>query len=365
MAAGGWLVCANSKSSSFFQKLHQTVLKGPFTFHCEMPNQHANKPQSACSDKRAMKRKQGDGVCLADRVNSAADSEQSGCDGGQVEAGGVLAITMCSMDGTFQVTVKRDALVDDLADAIAEARGIANARRAVAVFVAGFEEPLAGGQSVVGSMANTGATELFMLVRECNDREVLEEIYNANDGASWDEGDSWMSEAPISEWQGVTADADGNVAELELSHNCKISVLPESVGRLLRLQKLDLRYCSELGKLPETLGELACLRHLELEGCIALEVTDSVGESIGRLANLQILNLACTTITSLPKSLGGLITLKELVLFDCCSLQSLPESLGRLVNLQNLIVDGCCKLEDTARINATMRTDVPGCTMSC
>ena len=331
-----------------------------------MPNQQANKPQSACSDKRATKRKQGDGVCLADRVNSAADSEKSDCDGGQVEAGGLLAvITMCSMDGTFQVTVKRDALVDDLADAIAEARGIANARRAVAVFVAGFEEPLAGGQSVVGSMANTGATELFMLVRVCNDREVLEEIYNANDGASWDEGDSWMSEAPISEWQGVTADADGNVAELELSHNCKISVLPESVGRLLRLQKLDLRYCSELGQLPETLGELACLRHLELEGCIAMEVTDSVGESIGRLANLQILNLACTTITSLPKSLGGLITLKELVLFDCCSLQRLPESLGRLVNLQNLIVDGCCKLEDTARINATMRTGVPGCTMSC
>ena len=40
-----------------------------------------------------------------------------------------------------------------------------------------------------------------------------------NDGANWDEDQKacWMTDAPLSEWHGVTADEDDNVTELELS----------------------------------------------------------------------------------------------------------------------------------------------------
>ncbi len=89
-------------------------------------------------------------------------------------------------DGTFEVTVKRDALVDDLVDAIAESRGVANARRLVAVHVAGEAEPLAGTQSVAGRMAEAGVSELFMLLGTCDDRQVLEDSYNRGGGANWD-----------------------------------------------------------------------------------------------------------------------------------------------------------------------------------
>ena len=89
-------------------------------------------------------------------------------------------------DGTFEVTVKRDALVDDLVDAMAGSRGIANARRLVAVHVAGEAEPLAGTQSVAGRMAEAGVSELFMLLGTCDDRQVLEDSYNRGGGANWD-----------------------------------------------------------------------------------------------------------------------------------------------------------------------------------
>jgi hypothetical protein len=125
------------------------------------------------------------------------------------------------MGGTFEVTVKRDALVVDLVDAIAESRGIANARRLVAVHVAGEAEPLAGTQSVAGRMAEAGASELFMLLGACDDRQVLEEIYNRGGGANWDRCDcaGWMTDAPLSEWEGVKADTDGNVTALVLDAN--------------------------------------------------------------------------------------------------------------------------------------------------
>jgi hypothetical protein len=67
-------------------------------------------------------------------------------------------------------------------------------------------------------MAEAGASELFMLLRVCDDRRVLEEIYNRGGGANWDREccAGWMTDAPLSEWRGVTADADGNATALEL-----------------------------------------------------------------------------------------------------------------------------------------------------
>jgi hypothetical protein len=67
-------------------------------------------------------------------------------------------------------------------------------------------------------MADAGVSELFMLLRACDDRRVLEEIYNRGGGATWDRYscDRGIKDAPLSEWGGVTADADGNATALEL-----------------------------------------------------------------------------------------------------------------------------------------------------
>jgi hypothetical protein len=73
--------------------------------------------------------------------------------------GGTLVVTICSIAyGTFEVMLKRDALVDDLVVAIGDSRCVANSRQTVAVFAAGDEEPLAGTQPVAARMAEAGVT---------------------------------------------------------------------------------------------------------------------------------------------------------------------------------------------------------------
>ena len=54
-----------------------------------------------------------------------------------------------------------------------------------------------------------------------NHRSVLEDIFNMNDGANWreDQKAGWMTDAPLREWRGVTADEDDNVTALNLQHN--------------------------------------------------------------------------------------------------------------------------------------------------
>jgi hypothetical protein len=132
--------------------------------------------------RRAKTRKQGDGtiggLLADDDVDELAEIEQTvkaeeesegTREGAAPESDGdVLVVKICSMgaDGTFEVTVKADALVDDLSDAIGELCGIDNARCVVAMFIADHEEPLAGTQSVARRMADTGASELFMMQRE-------------------------------------------------------------------------------------------------------------------------------------------------------------------------------------------------------
>ena len=46
-----------------------------------------------------------------------------------------------------------------------------------------------------------------------------------NDGANWREYEKggWMTDAPLNEWDGVTADEDDNVTELNLEYNSSLT----------------------------------------------------------------------------------------------------------------------------------------------
>ena len=50
-----------------------------------------------------------------------------------------------------------------------------------------------------------------------SDRDVLVEFYKATDGPNWIDNTNWLSDAPIGEWYGVTADENGRVIELVLA----------------------------------------------------------------------------------------------------------------------------------------------------
>ena len=51
------------------------------------------------------------------------------------------------------------------------------------------------------------------------EREALVALYNATGGPNWEGNNNWLSDVPISEWEGVTTDDNGRVTQLNLRWN--------------------------------------------------------------------------------------------------------------------------------------------------
>jgi Leucine-rich repeat (LRR) protein/GTPase SAR1 family protein len=126
--------------------------------------------------------------------------------------------------------------------------------------------------------------------------------------------------------------------ELDLS-SMKLTELPESIGQLKQLRKLDLgrdfskseSENNQLTALPDALGQLMQLTELNLSS----NQLTTLPEPLGQLTQLQTLNLSDNQLTALPDSLGQLTQLTELHLSNN-QLTALPDSLGQLTHLQSL-----------------------------
>jgi len=111
--------------------------------------------------------------------------------------------------------------------------------------------------------------------------------------------------------------------------NAGITSLPPSIGRLQNLVKLDLSYTKNLFQLPEEIGDLINLNELKL----GFSKITSLPSSIGQLKNLKYLNLAWTrNLSELPDEIGDLASLSILRLWGS-GIMSLPDSIGRLPGL--------------------------------
>jgi Leucine-rich repeat (LRR) protein len=108
------------------------------------------------------------------------------------------------------------------------------------------------------------------------------------------------------------------VADLDLAQ-CGLRALPEGIGALIGLWKLDLSCNDELSTLPEGLCSLAGLAELDLASC---------------------------GLRALPEGIRALTGLKTLNLSDNERLTALPAGLGRLRNLEELDLGGCPYLDD-------------------
>jgi leucine-rich repeat protein SHOC2 len=124
--------------------------------------------------------------------------------------------------------------------------------------------------------------------------------------------------------------AEKNHSEKLDLQNCRISVLPESIGKLSQLTSLDL-YNNELTSLPESIGNLSRLTSLNLN-CNRL---DSLPASISNLINLKSLVLSCNQFTQLPFQVGDLPKLERLYLRQN-SLTKLPKYLNNLSSLKEI-----------------------------
>ena len=105
------------------------------------------------------------------------------------------------------------------------------------------------------------------------DRETLVVFYNATDGPNWEDNDSWLSDAPLGEWEGVTIDSNGRVTDLDLFENELSGEIPPELGGLVSLTELFLQKNELSGEIPPELGNLANLKVLyiagnQLNGCV-------------------------------------------------------------------------------------------------
>ena len=74
------------------------------------------------------------------------------------------------------------------------------------------------------------------------DRAAVVALYNATDGPKWTNNTNWLSDAPLTEWHGVTADSDGRVTQLLLPDNGLAGPIPAALGSLANLMELDLQW---------------------------------------------------------------------------------------------------------------------------
>ena len=133
-----------------------------------------------------------------------------------------------------------------------------------------------------------------------------------------------------------------NLQKLEISCFDKLSSLPERIGQLDNLHELHISHCEKLSSIPESIGRLNNLQELHISSC---EKLSSIPEQIGQLDNLQKLEISyCDKLSSLPEQIGQLKNLQELHISFCYKLSSLPERIGQLENLEKLHIGYCEKL---------------------
>ena len=121
-----------------------------------------------------------------------------------------------------------------------------------------------------------------------------------------------------------------------------LTVLPDSIGNLKQLIKLDLNGSNFLKKLPKEIGNLTELKQFDLAKCVALT---ELPDSIGKLTQLTFLGLSdCVSLINLPDSIGNLTNLEALSLNGCEALTILPYTIALLTKLVTLMIYGCTTL---------------------
>ena len=206
----------------------------------------------------------------------------------------------------------------------------------------GLVEAVAEGTATITAEAGDASGEAEITTVENPDRSALVALYEATDGPNWVDNTNWLTDAPLSEWYGVTTDPSGRVVELDLSgrrdgvwtsHGLSGTIPPE-LANLRNLESLDLQVNALKGTIPPELGDLSNLRSLAL-GQNSLRGV--IPPELGRLTNLERLNLRYNILSdSIPPELGELTSLKYLELGANELTGPIPPELGGLAILESL-----------------------------
>ena len=111
-------------------------------------------------------------------------------------------------------------------------------------------------QDWLNSIPNRSVTTCVAL--DTDALTALVGLYNSTNGSEWNTKTHWLTQAPLTAWHGVTAEADGRITGLNLSDNNLSGSLPSSLSKLKDLTTLDLSDNGGLsGPLPLSLTRLS------------------------------------------------------------------------------------------------------------
>ena len=129
----------------------------------------------------------------------------------------------------------------------------------------------------------------------------MEAVYHSLGGDNWKDNTLWLADEPVSSWYGVTTDSDGRVVKLDLRFNDLDGEIPPEIGRLTRLQYLDLSASwGRVQGVPAELGNLTQLEHLYLGSGRIANIPERV---LPRLSRLRVIDLRGNRLESVPRDL--------------------------------------------------------------
>ena len=178
-----------------------------------------------------------------------------------------------------------------------------------------------GGTAVSNPTTNTG------LLGDCN---ALLRSRNSLAGTATL---NWDINTGIGSWDGVTlGGTPQRVTGLSLISERLTGVVPQALGDLSELERLELNANSLAGEIPAELGKLDELQALHLDGN---DLTGEIPAELGNLTNLSELYLSNNRLTGrIPKELGNLGQLTLLILEVNRLEGSIPPELGNLSRLE-------------------------------
>ena len=156
--------------------------------------------------------------------------------------------------------------------------------------------------------------------------DALIDLYNATDGPNRDyQWNRLNRSVSVCNWAGVEQCHEGEnyyeVAWLILKDNYLSGSVPESIGNLHGLHRLNLQY-NNITSIPESIGTLTGINVLILDN----NNLTSVPNTIGNLLNLWQLSLWYNQISSLPDTMWDLHNLMRLFI-DNNRLTTLPDTM--------------------------------------
>ncbi|MGJ8667822.1 MAG: leucine-rich repeat domain-containing protein [Patiriisocius sp.] len=165
------------------------------------------------------------------------------------------------------------------------------------------------------------------------EKAALTDLFLSTNGENWIH--TWNLNEPVKTWHGVTVE-DNAVVGLSLLFNNLEGTIPNTLGNLEQLKKLELSFNKLSGTIPATIGDLEDLKVFAVNGN---ELVGTIPTTFGNLENLEQLHLSSNNLEgTIPVAIGNLENLQVLNVFDNNLGGTIPYALIDSKSLRKLVI---------------------------